>query len=82
MLNKLSKKAGARIVIHNPENPPLPDEYGMDLQPNTASSISVQKTDITRMGTPYKPNCTAFWNETEYKDIHLPYSLAVRKKSN
>ena len=42
MLNKLSKQAGARIVIHDPTNPPLPDEYGMDLRPNTASSISVQ----------------------------------------
>ena len=30
MLNKLSKQAGARIVIHDPANPPLPDEYGMD----------------------------------------------------
>ena len=42
MLNKLSKRAGARIVVHDPANPPLPDEYGMDLRPNTASSISVQ----------------------------------------
>ena len=42
MLNKLSKRAGARIVIHDPANPPLPDEYGLDLRPNTASSISVQ----------------------------------------
>ena len=47
MLNKLSKQAGARIVIHDPANPPLPDEYGMDLRPNTASSIAVQLTNIT-----------------------------------
>ena len=42
MLNKLSKKAGARMVLHGPEEPPLPDEYGLDLQPNTASSIAIQ----------------------------------------
>ncbi len=43
MLERLSKRAGARIVIHDPQAPPLPDEYGLDLRPNTASSISIQK---------------------------------------
>ena len=43
MLNKLSKKAGARLIIHNPNSPPLADEYGIDLQPNTASSASIQQ---------------------------------------
>jgi hypothetical protein len=42
MLKKLSKKAGARMVLHDPKVPPLPDEYGIDLQPNTASSVAVQ----------------------------------------
>ena len=46
MLKKLSKKAGARLVIHDPDSPPLADEYGIDLQPNTASSISVQQVII------------------------------------
>ena len=66
MLNKLSKKAGARIVIHDPRSPPLPDEYGLDLRPNTASSIAIQKTEISRLPTPYQPNCTAHWNQTGY----------------
>eukprot|EP00094_Tigriopus_californicus_P004881 TCALIF_04699-PA protein Name:"Similar to SCNN1A Amiloride-sensitive sodium channel subunit alpha (Cavia porcellus)" AED:0.34 eAED:0.34 QI:34/0.25/0.2/0.4/1/1/5/0/314 len=47
MLKKLSKKAGARLVIHDTRSPPLPDEYGIDLQPNTASSIAIQKVDTT-----------------------------------
>jgi len=42
MLMKLSKSAGAKIVVHDPTLPPLPDEYGIDLQPNTASSIAIQ----------------------------------------
>jgi hypothetical protein len=45
MLQKLSKNAGAKIVIHDPTLPPLPDEYGIDMQPNTASSIAVQTVD-------------------------------------
>ena len=78
MVNKLSKKAGARIVIHDPRSPPLPDEYGLDLRPNTASSIAIQKTNISRKPYPYKPNCTKSWNETGYDIIvDAPYSLAV-----
>ena len=47
MLNKLSKKAGARVVVHDPNNPPLADEYGLDLRPNTASSIAIQIVSIS-----------------------------------
>ena len=43
MIKKLSKKAGARLVIHDASSPPLADEYGMDLQPNTASSVAIQQ---------------------------------------
>jgi hypothetical protein len=42
MLAKLSKNAGAKLVIHDPKLPPLPDEYGIDMQPNTASSMAIQ----------------------------------------
>lgn len=48
MLNKLSKKAGARMVLHEPELPALPDEYGQDLQPNTASSVAIQLVSTLR----------------------------------
>jgi hypothetical protein len=46
MLQKLSKNAGAKMVIHDPYLPPLPDEYGIDMQPNTASSIALQTVRI------------------------------------
>jgi len=42
MLQTLSKNAGAKVVIHDPTLPPLPDEYGIDMRPNTGSSIAVQ----------------------------------------
>ena len=42
MVNKLSKKAGARLVVHSAKSSPLPDEFGIDLMPNTASSIAIQ----------------------------------------
>lgn len=43
MLQGLSQKAGVRMIIHDPNAYPLADEYGIDLEPNTASSIAIQK---------------------------------------
>merc|ERR550534_659385 len=53
MYNKLSRKAGARITIHDPYTLPMPEEFGMDLAPNTASSIAVQLNQINRQPDPY-----------------------------
>ena len=46
MLNKLTPNAGAKLVIHKAENPPLPDEKGIDLQPNTETTVAIQKVCI------------------------------------
>ena len=51
MLMKLSKNAGAKIVVHDPTLPPLPDEYGIDLQPNSASSIAIQTVRFPKFYT-------------------------------
>ena len=45
MLNKLTPNAGAKLVIHEAESPPLPDEKGIDLQPNTETSVAIQKVE-------------------------------------
>ena len=39
----LTKEAGARITIHNPQVFPMTEEYGINLKPNTASSIGFQQ---------------------------------------
>ncbi len=52
MLQKLSKKGGVRIVVHDPKSMPMVDEFGMDLQPNTATSISVQQVIFTTISCP------------------------------
>ena len=56
MKNRLSKKAGAKIVIHDPNTTPLPNEHGLELRPNSASSIAVQKNDIKRKAGAVEPN--------------------------
>jgi len=42
MKGSLSPKAGVRIVAHEQNSFPQTDDFGLDLQPGTASSISLQ----------------------------------------
>ncbi len=78
MLKKLSKKAGARMVVHDPYHYAYPDEDGVDMQPNTASSAAVHMNVISRLPAPYESNCTMFWNETQYEVAgDVEYSLTV-----
>ena len=39
----LSKEAGVRITVHNPQVNPMTEEYGINLKPNTASNIGIQQ---------------------------------------
>ena len=75
--NSFSSKAGARLVIHDPDMPPMVDENGIDLLPNTASSISIQMEKITRMEAPFTSNCTNDWNISRFEISTIPYSAAV-----
>ena len=45
MLNDLTMKSGARIILHDSNVNPLPDENGIDLEPNTAASIGVKMVE-------------------------------------
>lgn len=42
MLNKLTQSSGAKVLVHDPSLAPLLEEYAIDVQPNTATSIGVQ----------------------------------------
>ncbi len=42
MKGVLSERAGVRLVIHNPDDYPMIDEFGLDLMPGTASSVAIQ----------------------------------------
>jgi len=57
---------------------PMPEEFGMDLAPNTASSIAVQLNQINRQPDPYSSHCVDSWENT---GINVPegmeYSLAL-----
>jgi hypothetical protein len=64
MVQTLSKNAGAKVVIHDPTLPPLPDEYGIDMRPNTGSSIAVQTVSnnlISHCGHLFSPQIYFFY---------------------
>ena len=57
----------------------MPDEYGIDLAPNTASSIAVQMNEIQRKPEPYSSKCMADWDKTGLTvEDDTEYSLSVR----
>ena len=57
---------------------PLPDEYGMNLAPNTASSIAVQMNQISRKPAPYTSDCMEDWSMANLTlNIPTNYSLSV-----
>ncbi len=60
MKGRLSKKAGARLVLHDPFQPPLPDEYGMDLAPNTASAVGVTLVSLSNTLSNFTPFLEAY----------------------
>ena len=41
MQNNLTKNDGARVIIHSPYSSPMPDEYGVDVAPNSAVSVGL-----------------------------------------
>ncbi|XP_073441528.1 epithelial sodium channel subunit delta isoform X1 [Dendrobates tinctorius] len=49
----LSSAAGAKVMIHNPNQSPLAEHEGFDIWPGTETSISIRQDEITRLGSPY-----------------------------
>ncbi len=49
MMKKLTQNAGAKIVVHDPSLSPMLEEYAIDLQPNTVTSIAIQTVNLTHV---------------------------------
>ncbi len=48
MAGTLSEKAGVRIAVHNSHIHPMVDEFGLDVEPGTATSIAIQLVSGSR----------------------------------
>ncbi|KAM4703181.1 epithelial sodium channel subunit delta [Rhinophrynus dorsalis] len=54
----LSTAAGARVMIHNPLQPPLVEHEGFDIWPGTETSIRIRQDQVNHLGGKYS-NCTS-----------------------
>lgn len=53
----LSSAAGAKVMIHSPDQSPLADNEGFDILPGAETSISIRQDQVNRLGAPYS-ECT------------------------
>ncbi|KAE8593002.1 hypothetical protein XENTR_v10018941 [Xenopus tropicalis] len=65
----LSQAAGARIMIHNPNQPPLVEHQGFDIRPGTENSISVKQEEAIRLGGKYS-QCTSDGSDLGIKILY------------
>ena len=64
--------------MYNASFLPMPDEYGINLAPNSASSMAVQLNEMKRMEAPYISNCIKDWSLTNFTvPKETNYSLSV-----
>ena len=75
-----TESEGSRVAVMDPAVSVLPDEYGINVQPNTKTGLALHNLNVKRMPTPYTTNCTAAWNETNYPSFNeSDYTLLVRQ---
>ncbi len=65
MVGELSQSAGIRAVVHNPDSYPMIEEFGLDVMPGTATSMSLQLSDIVRLPDPHPADCYGSWEQTD-----------------
>ncbi|KAG8568983.1 hypothetical protein GDO81_014225 [Engystomops pustulosus] len=53
----LSSAAGAKVMIHSPNQSPLAEHEGFDIWPGTETSISIRQDQVNRLAEPYS-ECT------------------------
>ena len=76
MRNSLTKSAGAYVTLHAADA--SPDIFGksVTLSPGRATRISVQRSDVYRLETPYKSACKDDWS-SEFPPQWQPYNLQI-----
>ncbi|KAM8927168.1 epithelial sodium channel subunit delta [Pelodytes ibericus] len=65
----LSTSAGARVMIHNPFQPPLVEHEGFDIWPGTETSISISQDQVNRLDGVYS-ECTANGRDVGFKLLY------------
>ncbi|XP_013418967.1 acid-sensing ion channel 4 [Lingula anatina] len=51
-------EAGVRVVITDHKSVPFPEDNGLSVSPGFYSAVGMSMVEISRLGPPYKSNCT------------------------
>ncbi|CAG0901447.1 unnamed protein product, partial [Darwinula stevensoni] len=70
MSNVVSESAGVRVVVHDNDQLPIPDEQGFYLRPNTHTTMALTKVNITRLPEPYQSRCFSSWKQTSFVPLY------------
>lgn len=74
----LTQSEGLRAAVIDPTIMIQPEAFGVNMQPNTMTSLALQNIKISRMETPYTSNCTRSWKNSSYPGFdEAEYSLLV-----
>ncbi|XP_053545873.1 amiloride-sensitive sodium channel subunit alpha-like [Bombina bombina] len=65
----LSTVAGARIMVHNPFQPPLVEHEGFDIWPGRETSISIRQDEVNHLGGQYG-KCTTDGSDVDIKLLY------------
>ncbi|GBM06932.1 Degenerin mec-10 [Araneus ventricosus] len=63
----LSSTVGARVNIHDPNVPPSPEEYGIDISSGFETSVAITQTQEIRLPSPYRDHCVNYSDEGPYR---------------
>ncbi|XP_055937970.1 degenerin mec-10-like [Argiope bruennichi] len=62
-----SDTVGARVHIHDPNEPPSPDNYGIDISSGFETSVAIMQTHEIRLASPYRDHCVNYSDEDPYR---------------
>ncbi|KAG8195521.1 hypothetical protein JTE90_019510 [Oedothorax gibbosus] len=55
-----TQATGSRVVIHNPDENPNPEDDGINISPGYEILVSMTKTSVTRLPPPYRDRCKEY----------------------
>ncbi|XP_041464721.1 amiloride-sensitive sodium channel subunit gamma-like isoform X2 [Lytechinus variegatus] len=81
-ISSLQPSAGLRLLVHDQNEMPFPEDQGINLAPGAHASVGLSMVYLERLGTPYTNCSSRFKPGNIFKDKfhHLDYSRSACEK--
>ncbi|XP_054756186.2 amiloride-sensitive sodium channel subunit beta-like [Lytechinus pictus] len=82
-ISSLQPSAGLRLLVHDQNEMPFPEDQGINLAPGAHASVGLSMAYLERLGTPYTNCSSEFKPGNIFKDKfrHLDYSRSACEKN-